>query len=91
MPLKPGDTYCAGCGRICYDAVGGAVPVSEIMRCLMYYRDYGERDLAREVFAGLPDEARARIAQVDYSFAEKACPQKLEIAKLMREASEILV
>ena len=71
-------TYCAGCGRICYDAVGGAVPVSEIMRCLMYYRDYGERDLAREVFAGLPDEARARLAQVDYSFAEKACPQKLE-------------
>jgi hypothetical protein len=83
-------SYCAGCGSICHEAVGGAVPVSDIMRCLMYYRDYGERDLAREVYAGLPDQARARLTQVDYSLAEKACPQKLAISRLMREASEIL-
>jgi hypothetical protein len=84
-------SYCAGCGRICHEAVGGAAPVSEVMRCLMYYRDYGERDLAREVYAGLPLEARARLTQIDYSPAEKACPQRLAISKLMREASEILV
>ena len=84
-------TYCAGCGRICSEAVAGAVPISEIMRCLMYYRDYGERELAREVFAGLPDNARAVLTRIDYSGAEKACPQKLAISKLMREASEILV
>ncbi|MFZ0930596.1 MAG: aldo/keto reductase [Syntrophobacteraceae bacterium] len=84
-------SYCAGCGRICHEAVGGAVPISDVMRCLMYYRDYGERDLAREVYAGLPDGARARLTQVDYSLAEKACPQRLAISKLMREASEILV
>jgi len=84
-------SYCAGCGRICHEAVGGAVPISDVMRCLMYYRDYGERDLAREVYAGLPDGARARLTQVDYSFAEKACPQRLAISKLMREASEILI
>jgi predicted aldo/keto reductase-like oxidoreductase len=84
-------TYCAGCGHICHEAVGGAVPVSDIMRCLMYYRDYGEHDLAREVYAGLPDQARAVIARTDYSRAEKACPRKLAISKLMREASEILV
>ncbi len=85
------ESYCAGCGRICHEAVGGAVPVSDIMRCLMYYRDYGEHDLAREVFAGLPHEARAVLTQIDYSRAEEACPQKLAISKLMREASEILV
>ena len=84
------ESYCAGCGRICHEAVGGAVPVSDIMRCLMYYRDYGEHGLAREVYAGLPVQARARITQVDYSLAEKACPQKLAISRLMREASEIL-
>ncbi|MHC1727089.1 MAG: aldo/keto reductase [Syntrophobacteraceae bacterium] len=82
--------YCAGCGRICLEAVGGAVPVSDIMRCLMYYRDYGDRDLAREVYAGLPDEVRAKLTQTDYAKAEIACPQKLAISKLMREASEIL-
>jgi len=80
------ETYCTGCGRICHEAVEGVVPISEIMRCLMYYRDYGERDLAREVFAGLPHRARAVLAQIDYSSAEKACPQKLAISKLMREA-----
>jgi hypothetical protein len=84
-------SYCAGCGRICQEAVGGAVPVSDVMRCLMYYRDYGERDLAREVYASLPDQARAMVTQIDYSRAEKTCPRKLAISKLMREASEILV
>jgi hypothetical protein len=84
------ECYCAGCGRICYEAVGGAAPVSDIMRCLMYYRDYGERDLAREVFAGLPHQARAILTQIDYSKAEEGCPQKLAISKLMREAWETL-
>lgn len=82
--------YCAGCGRICSEAVSGAVPVSDVMRCLMYYRDYGERDLAREVFAGIPEDVRARLNDVDYSRAERACPHGLAIAKLMREASETL-
>lgn len=85
------ESYCAGCGRICHEAVAEAVPISDVMRCLMYYRDYGERDLAREVYAGLPVQARERLTQVDYSLAEKACPQRLAISRLMREASEILV
>ncbi len=85
------ESYCAGCGRICHEAVEEAVPISEVMRCLMYYRDYGERDLAREVYAGLTVQAREKLTQVDYSLAEKACPQKLAISRLMLEASEILV
>ena len=82
--------YCAGCGHICQAAVGGTVPVSDVMRCLMYYRDYGDRDLAREVYAGLSEEVTRRLTEVDYSKAERACPQGLAIAKLMREASRLL-
>ena len=82
--------YCAGCGSICLEAVGGTVPVSDVMRCLMYYRDYGDRDLARGVFAGLSAEARSELTEVDYARAEKACPQGLAIAQLMREASRVL-
>jgi aryl-alcohol dehydrogenase-like predicted oxidoreductase len=82
--------YCAGCGRICQAAVGGKVPVNDVMRCLMYYRDYGDRELARSVFAGLPEAARSRLTEVDYSKAEKACPQGLAISTLMAEASELL-
>ncbi len=84
------ESYCAGCSSICHQAVAGAVPVSDVMRCLMYYRDYGERDLAREVFATLPHQAKAALTQTDYSKAEMVCPQKLAISRLMREASEIL-
>jgi uncharacterized protein len=82
--------YCAGCGHICQAAVGGAVPVNDVMRCLMYYRDYGDRDLAREVYAGLSEEARARLTEVDYAKAERDCPQGMAIARLMREASRVL-
>jgi uncharacterized protein len=82
--------YCAGCSRICQDGVNGAVPVSDVLRCLMYYRDYGDRALAREVYAGLPVGARAQLTEVDYAQAERACPQGLAIAELMREASRVL-
>jgi len=82
--------YCAGCGKICREAVGGAVPVNEVMRCLMYHRYYGEPELARLTFAGLPEEIRQRLAEVDYSQAEQACPQGLAIAALMRQAAEVL-
>jgi uncharacterized protein len=88
--LETQPDYCAGCGSICQEAVGGAVPVNEVMRCLMYYREYGEPELARQTFAGLPEAVRQRLAVVDYSRAEQACPQKLAIAQLMRQAAEML-
>jgi len=82
--------YCAGCGDICRGAVGGAVPVNEVLRCLMYHQDYGEPELAREAFAFLDHEIRRRLAEVDYSQAERLCPQGLAISRLMRRAQEIL-
>ena len=82
--------YCAGCGQICQAALGGAVPVNEVMRSLMYHRYYGEPELARETFAGLPGDVRERLTQVDYTPAEQACPHKLAIASLMRQAAEVL-
>jgi predicted aldo/keto reductase-like oxidoreductase len=88
--LETRGNYCAGCGRICQEAVGGAVPINEVMRCLMYHQEYGEPELAKLTFAGLPEAVRQRLAQVDYSLAEQACPQGLAIARLMRQAEELL-
>ena len=88
--LETKSDYCAGCGKICQEAVGGAVPVNEVMRCLMYHRYYGEPELARQTFAGLPGEVRQQLTEVDYSQAEQACPHRLDIAALMRQAKEIL-
>jgi len=69
--------------------VGGAVPVNEVMRALMYHRYYGEPELARLTFAGLPEVVRQRLPEVDYSQAEQVCPHGLAIAAFMRQATEM--
>jgi predicted aldo/keto reductase-like oxidoreductase len=82
--------HCAGCGQICESAVAGAVPICDVMRYLMYYHAYGDRERARELFAELPTETRGRLARIDYSPAERLCPNGLTIGKLMEEASGVL-
>jgi predicted aldo/keto reductase-like oxidoreductase len=84
------DNYCAGCAYIC-DSVLPDVPyVSDIMRYLMYYNSYGERDRARELFAQIPVGVRSRLLSTDYNLAETCCPQHLPIAKLVAEAASKL-
>ncbi|MHC4338155.1 MAG: aldo/keto reductase [Planctomycetota bacterium] len=82
--------YCAGCANICSSAVPDMPYVSDIMRYLMYYNNYGERDNARELFAQLPPEARDKILSTDYTLAEAHCPQRMPIGKLMAEAAKKL-
>ena len=84
------DGYCAGCTSICQSAVAGAAPIGDVMRCLMYYHGYGEPLRAREAFQQLPAELRRNLARLDYSTAEKLCPQRMAIGELMREAAELL-
>ncbi len=84
------DGYCAGCADICESAVGGKIPVSDVMRYLMYYNEYGDQAGAREKFASLPAAVRSQLASVDYTAAQRGCPQNLPIAELMAEASVLL-
>ena len=56
----------------------------------MYYRDYGDCDLPGKSMAELPQEARMRLAEMDYSKPERACPSGLTISELMREALRVL-
>jgi len=78
--------YCAGCAEICGAAVPDMPYVSDIMRYLMYYNNYGERDNARELFAQIPGRARDKMLSTDYSLAEARCPQHMPIGKLIAEA-----
>jgi predicted aldo/keto reductase-like oxidoreductase len=82
--------YCAGCTQICENAIVGDVPVGEVMRYLMYSRNYGDVSRARRLFAALPDAVRKQMVRVDYTLAETRCPRKLPIARLMKEASHDL-
>ncbi|MCK5552871.1 MAG: aldo/keto reductase, partial [Deltaproteobacteria bacterium] len=82
--------YCAGCTHTCESAYGEKTPIGDTMRYLMYYNSYGECDRARALFAQLDMDAKRRMPTLDYSLAERRCPQGVPIGRLMREAAEIL-
>ena len=78
--------YCAGCGDICEAALPDGAYVSDVMRSLMYYNSYGDKEMAKRTFAEIPGSMRDRMLSIDYSAAERRCPQGLAIGKLMAEA-----
>jgi predicted aldo/keto reductase-like oxidoreductase len=82
--------YCDGCVQRCEPALEHQVPVGDLMRGLMYHRQYGDVALARSVLGQLPVAVRERLASLDYTAAERVCPNRLPIGRLMREAGELL-
>jgi predicted aldo/keto reductase-like oxidoreductase len=81
--------YCAGCSDNCESIVNGEVPVSDIMRYLMYDRSYGNFDRAKSLFNQLPLDTRKKIACTDFTQAERRCPQRMAIGRLMEEAVSV--
>lgn len=97
-PLKPeivkllvdyanttGKYFCRRCG-LCETTNTDRIPIFNIMEMLMYSRGYGITDWVAQMFARLPRQIQTKITSSDYSSAEKICPQKMPITKLMREA-----
>jgi uncharacterized protein len=82
--------YCAGCAHICDAAVSGVSNINDVMRSLMYHNSYGDTQLAKQTFAAIPADARARLLTADYRLAEQRCPQHMPIARFVREAVEKL-
>ncbi len=83
-------TYCTGCADLCESAVDNRVPISDLMRYLMYFHNYGDGTRARELFAALPPSVRDRLNDMDFTVAEKRCPRNLRIGDLMKHASTLL-
>ena len=78
--------HCSGCADICESSLQGNIPVSDVMRCLMYARSYGSRERGKRQFQNIPRPVRKQMIAADYSLAEQMCPQKMPIGKLMKEA-----
>jgi predicted aldo/keto reductase-like oxidoreductase len=78
--------YCAGCAKICSQALPAIPCINDIMRYLMYYNSYGDKAGARELFAKIPAKVRNRLLTADYTKAEARCPQRMPIGRLMAEA-----
>ncbi|MDY0040373.1 MAG: aldo/keto reductase [Desulforhabdus sp.] len=82
--------YCAGCTAICEPCLASSVPIGDIMRYYMYYQSYGDHDLARALFAEIDQTTRDRLLSLDYSEAERKCPQRIKIARRIEEATIVL-
>ncbi len=83
-------SYCTACAYICESAMTQKVPISDVMRCLMYHHSYTDQGQASALFSKLPRTTRSRLVRADFSSAELRCPQGLQIGRLMREAAEVL-
>ena len=82
--------YCAGCEQLCGSALATRIPVSDLMRSLMYARDYGNLDRARDCLFAMAPGLRQLVDRTDFAPAERACPQGLPIGRLAREALDLL-
>jgi uncharacterized protein len=80
-----GRYFCRRCGA-CDVAAPSGIPIFNVMESLMYARGYGSGELAAKIFAQIPAELRSKLLDSDYAKAERACPQKIPIAQLMKEA-----
>jgi len=78
--------YCAGCTQICENAVSGKLPIGDVMRYLMYAKNYGDTHDARGLFNAISPDIRRRMEKEDFSDAEARCPRNLPIAHLVHEA-----
>jgi len=77
--------YCAGCAQICEAHVDGTVPIGDVMRFLMYGCSYGDWHRAAYHIRRIPEETRRVMTALDYSRAERVCPQRMVIGRLIRE------
>ncbi len=82
--------YCTGCTDICESCVEGEAPIGDVMRYLMYCNSYDDYGLAAAGFKKIPQKIRTGLTRLDYSMAERKCPQGLPIARLMQEAKKKL-
>jgi len=82
--------YCTGCTAICESCVEREAPIGDVMRYLMYCNSYDDYKLAADGFRKIPQKIRARLTRLDYSRAERNCPQGLPIARLIQEAKNKL-
>jgi hypothetical protein len=81
--------YCAGCTDVCATAMPHMPYISDVMRYLMYYNNYGIKEKARELFEKIPAGVRTTFNRMDYRAAELNCPHRLPIGKLMADAAKL--
>lgn len=86
---KSSHSYCRGCKQ-CDSVMASESRIHDVLRYMMYYNSYGERDEARALYRRLPEKVRRVVAVRDYSGAERACPHGIQIGNAMKDAAKLL-
>jgi len=81
--------YCRGC-MSCELAMSSESRIYDVLRYMMYYNSYGERDQARALFRQMPEAIRSAMSSKDYARAEAACPNRIRISSAMKQAVTLL-
>jgi predicted aldo/keto reductase-like oxidoreductase len=83
------DDYCRMC-ETCMPSCPQGIPIADILRFRMYYKNYGHRENAKEYYAAVSEDRRA-TACTQCGMCEQACPNNLAIVKKLEEAHHLLV
>jgi uncharacterized protein len=87
--IAAGPTLCANCDGRCSRAGGTLAELGNLTRFLTYHDHHGNRREARRLYAELSDAGR-NWSGADLEAARAACPNKLNFAKLLPRADEVL-
>jgi predicted aldo/keto reductase-like oxidoreductase len=87
--LAHGPMLCADCDGRCSVAAGTRAELGNLTRFLTYHEHYGDRALARRLYAELSAEARD-WSGADLEAARAACPGRLDFARLLPQADRHL-
>lgn len=80
---------CPGCDGSCRRAAGTQADLCAITRYLAYYRESGNRELARELYSGLSPELRDWTG-ADLQAATRACRAHVDFKSLIPLAERLL-
>lgn len=80
--------YCRMC-ESCIASCPVGIRIPDVLRFRMYYKNYGHRDDARELYAAVPPDRQA-TACTGCGACQQACPNRLAIVEKLQEAHRLL-
>ena len=83
-----GGDVCKMCGS-CLPGCPEAIAIPDLLRSLMYYRDYGKRGLARSAYRKIPEPNRG-AGCTSCGACEEICPYGVRIVDNLRRADRVL-
>jgi predicted aldo/keto reductase-like oxidoreductase len=87
--IAAGKILCNGCDGRCSQAAGTAAELGNLTRYLTYHEHHGDRREARRLYSEMSIAARD-WSRADLEAARQACPSKLDFARLLPRADELL-